>query len=353
MTSALLSLSPELIFRIFDFLLYSISNRNLLTFTNDVMELCKLDLICKEFSMNTNYRNYVENNYWKPLVLCLSGFSESQITMMKTLTMTTNERNLLQQENNFNLIEPDVMNMLSKRTYKKCFAIMNRFLNRQVHQQRFHTLDRKAPSLLVLGPEGVGKTCIIRRIVQNRFDEYYDPPLDDSFEKLLTINGLNFKVTLYDDTSRYDYGNMTEHYIRKCTSFIIVCDVHRRESLEDACYFIRKVFRIHDDENVPILFMINKMDQVLHGATTRTCSNVATMVMTTDRVEEELKSIGALNYEIVETSAKMNNSNIDEPLKRLIQRNCQYLPDYVKSERKKIIENDCNTWNESVEEFKS
>ncbi|KAG2386344.1 hypothetical protein C9374_002790 [Naegleria lovaniensis] len=305
---SLTSLPLEILSEIFKYLLHSDTSRNLINYKNDVSELCKLDLLCKQFSKNENYRNYMDEKYWKSILLRLVGINPCQ----------SND-----DVNKEHTIEPSVLDQLSKRTFKQSFGLMNHYLHQT--NDEHHKLDRSLVNILIYGEGGVGKTSIARRVVENRFLEFYEPNMYEEFEKQIILDdATSVRVTLWDTAEHMEFSAMRDMYIRKCSSYIIVCDITDLKTLQGVEICVEQIIRCNDDENFPFLFMINKVDLI---------QNHHSQSITKSMVEKILKQQWITDFEIVETSAK-ENINLDEPLKTLVRKHCNFLPTHVKRQRR-------------------
>lgn len=56
--------------------------------------------------------------------------------------------------------------------------------------------NRREHNIVVLGAGGVGKSCLTAQFVQNVWIESYDPTIEDSYRKVVNVDGtvdlLNF-----------------------------------------------------------------------------------------------------------------------------------------------------------------
>lgn len=49
---------------------------------------------------------------------------------------------------------------------------------------------RREHNIVVLGAGGVGKSCLTAQFVQNVWIESYDPTIEDSYRKVLNVDGI-------------------------------------------------------------------------------------------------------------------------------------------------------------------
>lgn len=74
--------------------------------------------------------------------------------------------------------------------------------------------DRK-PGLkfVVLGPGGVGKSCLTIRFVQGKFITEYDPTIEDSYRKQVNVDGVPYLLELLDTAGQEEYAAMRDQVL--------------------------------------------------------------------------------------------------------------------------------------------
>merc|ERR1711998_160283 len=90
--------------------------------------------------------------------------------------------------------------------------------------------------LLMIGDSGVGKSSILLRFVDDRFDESsMDPTIGVDFKvKMFDVPGEDqrLKLTIWDTAGQERFRTLTSAYYRGAHGIILVYDVGRRESFE-------------------------------------------------------------------------------------------------------------------------
>lgn len=69
---------------------------------------------------------------------------------------------------------------------------MSRFLGRELADG-----GRREHNIVVLGAGGVGKSCLTAQFVQNVWIESYDPTIEDSYRKVLNVDGKQVVLEMY------------------------------------------------------------------------------------------------------------------------------------------------------------
>ena len=60
-------------------------------------------------------------------------------------------------------------------------------------------------NICILGEGAVGKSCITLQYVRHYFEPNYDPTIQESFTRTVTVNGAPIEVTILDTAGMEDY----------------------------------------------------------------------------------------------------------------------------------------------------
>ncbi|SPP89632.1 ras-related protein Rab-18 [Drosophila guanche] len=120
----------------------------------------------------------------------------------------------------------------------------------------------RAIKLLVIGESGVGKSSLIRRFVENKFDENHDVTIGMDFKsKVMNIDGADFKVALWDTAGAERFRSLTPSFYRKALGAILVYDITNRDSLVKLEAWLAELDSYSDNPNIAIIVVGNKIDQ--------------------------------------------------------------------------------------------
>ena len=114
--------------------------------------------------------------------------------------------------------------------------------------------------IIIIGESGVGKSSILRRAVQNAFEQGYHPTI--GFEFLLIhykVNELKLKLQVWDTCGQEMFRSLVQGFYRNSSLAIIVYDVSERSSYENLELWIKDC-RQHTDQEFPIFIVGNKVD---------------------------------------------------------------------------------------------
>ncbi|KAL9645908.1 hypothetical protein ABK040_001017 [Willaertia magna] len=116
--------------------------------------------------------------------------------------------------------------------------------------------------IAVVGGGGVGKSAITLRLINNTFIEYYDPTIEDSYSKELTVDGKVVKLEILDTAGQDEYQILRDTFMRDNDGFLLVysiTDKHSFEEMENK--FIKHIIQCKDgNSNIPMILLGNKCD---------------------------------------------------------------------------------------------
>eukprot|EP01090_Pellita_catalonica_P000057 TRINITY_DN1003_c0_g1_i3.p1 TRINITY_DN1003_c0_g1~~TRINITY_DN1003_c0_g1_i3.p1 ORF type:complete len:537 (-),score=104.15 TRINITY_DN1003_c0_g1_i3:334-1944(-) len=101
------------------------------------------------------------------------------------------------------------------------------------------TPKKKEIKVVVLGDDGVGKSALTVRFILNRFVEAYDPTIEDTFRKIVHIEGESVVLEILDTAG--SSSALTDAYIRGADAFVFVYDITNFDSYASARQFCQHV----------------------------------------------------------------------------------------------------------------
>lgn len=119
-------------------------------------------------------------------------------------------------------------------------------------------LQRK---VCLVGDFAVGKTSLFNRFVYNRFSETYQSTIGVRVQrKLVTVQGQDMALVLWDTEGGQDSSSVRESYLLGATGAVIVCDLHRTNTIlhcEEYAELLRR-----SNAHILLAMVGNKMDLV-------------------------------------------------------------------------------------------
>ena len=114
--------------------------------------------------------------------------------------------------------------------------------------------------IIIVGDSGVGKSSLLKRAVQNKFDGNYQATI--GFEFLLIhfqVNELKIKLQIWDTCGQEMYRSLIQGFYRNTSLAIVVYDIHNKKTY-DALEIWLKDIRQHTEPDLPIFIVGNKND---------------------------------------------------------------------------------------------
>jgi small GTP-binding protein len=114
--------------------------------------------------------------------------------------------------------------------------------------------------LVVLGSGGVGKSALTIRLVQGRFVLVYDPTIEDSYKKTITVDGQEVILDVVDTAGQDEFKSMRQTYIRSGKGFLLVFAVNDTASFNALDEFQRDIRESGERDDLPVVVCGNKCD---------------------------------------------------------------------------------------------
>jgi len=103
-------------------------------------------------------------------------------------------------------------------------------------------------TIVAIGAGGVGgKSALIVRFVLGSFVEKYDPTIEDSYRKLICVDGVKCTLDIWDTAGQEEYAVLRDRYIKTGQGFIISYDITSKTSFETVSKLKSLITRIKSD----------------------------------------------------------------------------------------------------------
>ena len=148
--------------------------------------------------------------------------------------------------------------------------------------------------IIFLGDSGTGKTSIINRFINNKFDENLSstPGINLSIKEIKIKDGNTITLKLLDTCGQEKYRALAKSYFRNADAVIFVFSINDKESFENIKNWINLFKENHSDEVYAPLYIA--------GAKFDLEKKISNDMI--NQFKEEYKS-----FKYYETSAKDNN----------------------------------------------
>ncbi|KAF1374207.1 hypothetical protein PFLUV_G00247220 [Perca fluviatilis] len=123
--------------------------------------------------------------------------------------------------------------------------------------------------MVILGSTKVGKTAIVSRFLNGRFEEQYTPTIEDFHRKLYSIKGDVYQLDILDTSGNHPFPAMRRLSILTGDVFILVFSLDNRDSFQEVQRLKRQIFetksclknKIKENIDVPLVICGNKGDR--------------------------------------------------------------------------------------------
>lgn len=115
--------------------------------------------------------------------------------------------------------------------------------------------------ILSLGESGVGKTCLIQRYIDNKYDNNQISTIGIDFKpKIVKFKGKSLKLKIWDTAGQERYRNLTQQYYKNADGILLMFDLSKHESFNTINYWIDQIKAFSHIEFTPILLIGTKSD---------------------------------------------------------------------------------------------
>ena len=115
--------------------------------------------------------------------------------------------------------------------------------------------------ILTIGESGVGKTCILRRFVDNKFLKNHLATIGIDFKtKNIEIDGTPIKLKIWDTAGQERFRNITNQYYKGADGIILVFDVTDQKSFEKIKEWMSQIKANTQADQIGLVLLGNKCD---------------------------------------------------------------------------------------------
>ncbi|MHC1591656.1 MAG: Rab family GTPase [Candidatus Helarchaeales archaeon] len=152
--------------------------------------------------------------------------------------------------------------------------------------------------LILIGDFAVGKTSFINRVLENKFQENYEPTIGVTIsDRLIRFKDKVLKLLLWDTTGQVAFMPMTKNFLRDTDLALILYDITRRDTF-NSCKKWHDSLKEEMRRKIPCVLVGNKIDLISDRKVT---------------TEEGKQLASQLGIPFMETSVK-ENINLFETL---------------------------------------
>ncbi|KAH9387322.1 Ras-related protein Rab-8A [Nematocida major] len=114
--------------------------------------------------------------------------------------------------------------------------------------------------LLIIGESNVGKTSILQRFIENKFEKSFSTTIGIDFRsKTIQIDGREVELQIWDTAGQERFFSITRSYYRGSDGIFLTFDLTSESSFDSLSKWIGEI-RDKVEEKVPIFLLGNKKD---------------------------------------------------------------------------------------------
>ena len=116
--------------------------------------------------------------------------------------------------------------------------------------------------ILTIGESGVGKTCILRRFVENKFlKSHHLATIGIDFRtKVIHVSGKDIKLKIWDTAGQERYHNITSQIYKGSDGIVLVYDVNDEVSFSKIKDWIEQIKSNISEGDISLVLLGNKCD---------------------------------------------------------------------------------------------
>ena len=115
--------------------------------------------------------------------------------------------------------------------------------------------------ILTIGESGVGKTCVLRRFVEDKFLKNHLATIGIDFKtKTLNINNQEIKLKIWDTAGQERFRNITTQYYKGADGIVLVYDVTDEASYDKIRDWREQILSNTQQEDIGLVLLGNKCD---------------------------------------------------------------------------------------------
>jgi len=113
---------------------------------------------------------------------------------------------------------------------------------------------------IIIGSSGVGKTALMKRLVENTFSADSQSTIGVEFDSTsIEVDGQSIKLQIWDTAGQERFRSIAKAYFRNAIGVILVFDITERKTFDDVNMWLNDVHTLCDPAAVVIL-VGNKSD---------------------------------------------------------------------------------------------
>jgi small GTP-binding protein len=124
-----------------------------------------------------------------------------------------------------------------------------------IHPDIKHTFK-----FIVVGSSGVGKTAILRRLIEDKFSSENSPTIGVEYvSAMIDIDGKLVMLQIWDTAGQEKFRSIAKSYFRHAVGVMLLFDLTDRQSFDDLVSWLSDIHH-YCDQNACVTLVGNKVD---------------------------------------------------------------------------------------------
>ena len=123
-------------------------------------------------------------------------------------------------------------------------------------------INNEGIKIVLIGESGVGKTSIIKRYIDNKFEANIEPSLGGSFfaKDLIVNDGEKLTFEIWDTAGQERYRSLAQIFYKNAKVAILVYDITRQNSYNELTKFWYNKVKENTNSAIILFLAANKSD---------------------------------------------------------------------------------------------
>ena len=122
--------------------------------------------------------------------------------------------------------------------------------------------DEQLFRVIIVGNTGVGKSCLLMRFSEDKFNENHDVTIGVEFgTRNLKVDNHLIKLQIWDTAGQESFRSITRSFYRRADGVLLVYDITNRTTFEDCSHWMSEI-KQNGNEDVIIFLVGNQIDLI-------------------------------------------------------------------------------------------
>ena len=120
-------------------------------------------------------------------------------------------------------------------------------------------MSDKEIKVIFLGESGVGKTCLIQKLISDDYKENNSTISATYYTKTIKYEGKDYKFNIWDTAGNEKFRNLTKLFLKDVQIFVLVYDITKKKTFLELQYWLDYILEQYGPNNF-IILIGNKSD---------------------------------------------------------------------------------------------